>query len=133
MSPEIGIILKACATSLTFVRFEAQVHVHMTFKVLLHMKPFPTLIAVILKLVCVLGFDVPLDILISRKPLSTNVTAIFLLLRVHCEYVSLKILLITLFPTIIAKFCSLVMKFEHVMLVFVRRQHFIANCAFLFF
>ena len=51
MSHEIGLILKACATSLTFVRFEPQVHVEVTIIVLLHRKTFPTLIAVIIKLV----------------------------------------------------------------------------------
>ena len=130
MSYKVGFILEACATALTFVGFDSQVHVHMAFVDKLASKSFPTLITVILECAGVLAVQMPLKILISRKPLSTKATRIVLLPGMNHINVSLESQSTSkLAPTTITKQC-MVMEFEHVRLVNIGGKHLIANGTF---
>ena len=60
MSYKVGMILEACATSLTFVGFDSKVHVHVAFVDVFKSKSFPTLITVILECAGVLAVHMSL-------------------------------------------------------------------------
>ena len=131
MSYKVGFILEACATALTFVGFDSRVHVHVAFVNVLCSKSFPTLTTIILECAGVLAVQMPLKILISRKPLSTKATRIVLLPGMNHINVSLESQSTSkLAPTTITKQCTLVMEFEHVRLVNIGGKHLIANGTF---